>query len=163
MLIIQSTSAFNVRVEPKMVWMLLECETAEAAQSSSRAELDELGTEVVNEHTYLRPICKIRTYLDFLSPKIKTVQDPTGTLRKKDHDIWFCNIVLAFMRCFYGEYKIQRCILCIMICPKNILILFQLPYRPAVLETLVQTRQQVVFLVSFRWDRVKYIRQQMQF
>ena len=40
---IQSTSAFNVGVEPKMVWMSLDCETAEAVQSSGLAELDELG------------------------------------------------------------------------------------------------------------------------
>ena len=52
---IQSTSAFNVRVEPNMVWMLLEYETAEAALSSGRAELNEPGTEVANERTYLRP------------------------------------------------------------------------------------------------------------
>ena len=40
---IQSTCAFNVGVETKMVWMLLDYETAEAAQSSGWAKLDELG------------------------------------------------------------------------------------------------------------------------
>ena len=57
---IQSTSTFNVRVEPRMVWMLLVCKTDEAAQSSGRAELDELGMEAVNVHTYLRPKCTLR-------------------------------------------------------------------------------------------------------
>ena len=39
----QSSSAFNVGVEPKMFWMSIECEAAEAAPSLGRAELDELG------------------------------------------------------------------------------------------------------------------------
>ena len=40
---IQSTSAFIVGAEMKLVSMSLECLTAEAAQSSGRAELDEFG------------------------------------------------------------------------------------------------------------------------
>ena len=40
---IQSTSAFNVGVEPKMVWRTLDYEMAEAAQSLGWAELDEVG------------------------------------------------------------------------------------------------------------------------
>ena len=39
---VQNPKHLKVGVEPKMVWMLLECGTAEEAQSLGRAELDEL-------------------------------------------------------------------------------------------------------------------------
>ena len=40
---IQSTSAFNIIVETKMVWMSLGCEAVDAEQSSGQAEMDKLG------------------------------------------------------------------------------------------------------------------------
>lgn len=44
---IEIISVFNVGVESKMIWMSLDCSTAEAAQSSGRAELDNLDRELV--------------------------------------------------------------------------------------------------------------------
>ena len=46
---IENTSTFNVGVEPKKVWVSLDYETAEAVQSSGRAELDNLVQELVTK------------------------------------------------------------------------------------------------------------------